>query len=377
MATYPPTEQAKDETHVSVIESTKTCLDEVQEVIGLKDVITSVTHDQIQESIQIEQMIVEDLRSYVMIISKMYHGNSFHNFEHACHVTMSVNKLLKRIVTPDLSENQLLQSNKDTDLLHNHLQRLTYGIYSDPIAQLAIVFSALIHDVDHRGCSNVRLAIEEPTIAKQYCNKSVAEQNSLDLAWELLMRTKFDRLRAVFRTSDNLLHFRHVIVNAVLATDIFDKELNDLRKSRWNHAFSNALDQGIDDKYSMDRKATIVIEHIIQASDVSHTMQHWQVYRKWNTHLFCEMSLAYQNGRMPVDPATFWYQGELNFFDSYIIPLAKKLKDCGVFGVSSDEYLNYAIGNREEWERRGQSIVEELVHCAKDVLREDDFEVTI
>ena len=28
-----------------------------------------------------------------------------------------------------------------------------------------------------------------------------------------------------------------------------------------------------------NRKATIVLEHIIQASDVSHTMQHWHVYR--------------------------------------------------------------------------------------------------
>jgi hypothetical protein len=28
-------------------------------------------------------------------------------------------------------------------------------------------------------------------------------------------------------------------------------------------------------------KATIVIEHIIQASDVAHTMQHRHVYQKW------------------------------------------------------------------------------------------------
>jgi hypothetical protein len=29
----------------------------------------------------------------------------------------------------------------------------------------------------------------------------------------------------------------------------------------------------------MHRKATIVLEHIIQASDVAHTMQHWYVNR--------------------------------------------------------------------------------------------------
>jgi len=32
-----------------------------------------------------------------------------------------------------------------------------------------------------------------------------------------------------------------------------------------------------------------------------------------------------------------------------------------VFGVSSDECLNYAIHNRDEWEIRGESIIEELL----------------
>jgi hypothetical protein len=31
-------------------------------------------------------------------------------------------------------------------------------------------------------------------------------------------------------------------------------------------------------KADADVRATIVIEHIIQASDVSHTMQHWHIY---------------------------------------------------------------------------------------------------
>jgi hypothetical protein len=37
------------------------------------------------------------------------------------------------------------------------------------------------------------------------------------------------------------------------------------------------------------------------------------------------------------------------------------LKDCGVFGVSSDEYLNYATRNRKEWEDRGQEVVREMM----------------
>jgi hypothetical protein len=85
-----------------------------------------------------------------------------------------------------------------------------------------------------------------------------------------------------------------------------------------------------------DLKATIVIEHIIQASDVSHTMQHWHIYRKWNKRLIKEMYLAFREVCMGADPSTFWYKGELGFFDNYVISLAKTLKDCNVFGVSSD-----------------------------------------
>lgn len=66
-------------------------------------------------------------------------------------------------------------------------------------------------------------------------------------------------------------------------------------------------------------------------------MQHWHVYRKWNQNLFYECMAAYEAGRSKENPADGWYRGELGFFDFYIIPLAKKLAECGVFGVSSDE----------------------------------------
>lgn len=145
-----------------------------------------------------------------------------------------------------------------------------------------------------------------------------------------------------------------------MATDIVDKELKALRNKRWDTAFSQEQEHK-DLRDNVNRKATIVIEHLIQASDIAHTMQHWHIYRKWNERLFNEMYDAYKNGRADSDPAENWYKGEIGFFDFYIIPLAKKLSDCGVFGVSSFEYLNYAQRNRDEWEQRGQEVVAEMV----------------
>ena len=78
-----------------------------------------------------------------------------------------------------------------------------------------------------------------------------------------------------------------------------------------------------------------------------------------------EMYRAYVDGRSEKNPADFWAKGEIGFFDFYIIPLLKKLKDCCVFGVSIDEYLNYAIHNRNEWSVKGEMVVAELAEKVK------------
>jgi len=266
---------------------------------------------------------------------------------------MSVAKLLSRVITSS---------------------DYTFGITNDPLTQFACVFSALIHDVDHPGVPNHQLIVENQILAEHYRNKSVAEQNSLDLAWNLLHEEQFSMLRsAIFRSEDERKRFRQLVVNLVMATDVMDKELKELRNNRWEKAFSKeCMDATESQKDSNDRKATIVIEHMIQASDVAHTMQHWTVFRKWNVRLFQEMYKAYLEGRSNADPSSFWYEGEMKFFDFYIIPLANKLKSCGVFGVSSDEYLNFAVMNRKEWEDKGQEIVEQMVEEIQAATRATD-----
>ena len=337
----------------------KSPIDEVQEIIILPEFDASINHLSVNVTdVAISPVVVEQLKAYVTWVSSMYHDNPFHNFDHASHVVMSVIKLMSRIVAP--TDHHM---NANAATLHDH----TYGITSDPLTQFACVFSALIHDVDHSGVPNTTLASEQSSIAAKYNNRSVAEQNSLDLSWaELMDATKYNELRTLlFTNKSELIRFRMLVVNSVMATDIADKDLKALRNNRWDKAFkvdpNRTVSSPQEQSDAVNRKATIVIEHLIQASDVSHTMQHWHVFRKWNESLFKEMYDAYRTGRATTNPADSWYEGEIGFFDYYIIPLAKKLKECGVFGVSSDEYLNYAMKNREEWEVRGKEVVVEMV----------------
>jgi hypothetical protein len=85
-----------------------------------------------------------------------------------------------------------------------------------------------------------------------------------------------------------------------------------------------------------------------------------------STRLFHETYKAYMEGRIMEDPTYAWYDGELAFFDDYIIPLAKKLFTCGVFGVSSDEFLNYAINNRKEWASQGERAIKKYLETFED-----------
>jgi hypothetical protein len=224
---------------------------------------------------------------------------------------MSVTKLLARIVAPseDLDEFDVAESDHQKKTIASLLHDNTYGITSDPLTQFSCVLSALIHDVDHAGVPNSQLCIENKALADVYSGKSVAEQNSLDLSWDLLMDDQYAVLRAaIYTTEVERQRFRGLVVNSVMATDIMDKELKTLRNARWDRAFTEGpLTE--DAQTTVNRKATIVIEHLIQASDVAHTMQHWHVYRKWNERLFCEMYAAYEAGRADKNPAEFWYQG--------------------------------------------------------------------
>jgi hypothetical protein len=140
----------------------------------------------------------------------------------------------------------------------------------------------------------------------------------------------------------------------VIATDIFDAELCKERNRRWKAAF---LDDRTNRSDQKNHKAVLVLEHLMQASDVCHAMQHWEIYCKWNENLFMEMYVAYRDGRSSSCPSNRWYRSELEFFDNFVIPLAKKLRECNVIGACADEYINNAMKNRHEWAERGEEIV--------------------
>ncbi|CAB9522693.1 activated protein kinase catalytic subunit alpha-1 [Seminavis robusta] len=350
-----------DFSHLAAASEAGTIIDEVEEVVSLpKFNVDTVRRMKERQGAALPPDVMLQLRAFVTEIAQMYDNDvPFHNFQHASHVTLSVVRLLTRIKAVPM-EGQGATNRDNEEQSNMSLHECSFGIASDPVTQLAIIFSALIHDTAHQGVPNTQLVKENQEIAARYKGRSVAEQNSVALAWNLFMNPKFSELRhTIAQTEDEITRFRQLVINCVMATDIVDKALKQLRNNRWDTAFSGQIAE--EEEKAVNRKATIVIEHIIQASDIGHTMQQWHVYRKWNERFFQECYKAYKEGRAEKDPSKGWYKGEIGFFDFYIIPLAKKLQESGVFGVYGDEYVKNAQANREEWVKCGEHALAEMM----------------
>jgi 3'5'-cyclic nucleotide phosphodiesterase len=186
--------------------------------------------------------------------------------------------LIGRIVSPLelLSKQYGSERRLNASKLHDH----TFGLTSDPLTLFACAYSALIHEIDHPGVPNSVLVHENGVLAQTYNNKSIAEQNSFDVAWNLLMNHKYvDLQAAIFSTPSEQDHFRQIVINCVMAMDMYDLQLKDIRNQRWRSTFGTNMVVSSRRRFyfgrEMDnRKATIVIEHLMQTSNIAHTMQH-------------------------------------------------------------------------------------------------------
>ena len=86
---------------------------------------------------KISAAVIQQLRNYVKTILRGYNSVPYHNFEHAYQVVLSSNKLL----------DEVLQS-KAEEPSQSSVATLRFN--SDPQMHLALLFAALVHDVEHQ-----------------------------------------------------------------------------------------------------------------------------------------------------------------------------------------------------------------------------------
>ena len=104
-----------------------------------------------------------------------------------------------------------------------------------------------------------------------------------------------------------------------------------------------------------------VLETMMNVADVAHTMQSFNTFVKWNRRLFRELHTARSAGRLPFDPSVNWYENQIGFFNHYILPLAGKMKSCGVLGTTGEVFELFAAENLKRWKEEGEAIALDIV----------------
>jgi hypothetical protein len=199
---------------------------------------------------EITAEVLSELYKYVTVIALHYRSVRYHSLEHAYHVLISCSKLLNMLM--DFASNDESPSSAKS-------KKEKSGLTSNPLNQLALLFSAMIHDVDHRGITNQQLVKEGDELAIMYNDQSVAEQRSISLAFAELMKKKplengqappghevdqmeYKHLCQVLfgePASEEYRTFRRVVIDLVLSTDIASPERVQIVKSKYKEAFGH------------------------------------------------------------------------------------------------------------------------------------------
>lgn len=350
------------------------------------------------------------LQLYVRRIAELYRDVHYHNLQHATHVTLSANKLVDILLTckyeddsretkPKYKECSGPPKVSSAETFERFLN--TFGISEDPLIHFGLVFSALVHDVEHKGLPNAQLVKEQDKLSAVYINKSIAEQHSIAVAFSILAEPCFKELRGVIWSNKHeYTKFRNMVVSLILATDISSAERTAIGRDKWNTAFAkdpecvrksrvhrrrsepsirvssifkkndsrknprasetNASYCHLATSSLSTLKANAIMDQLMQIADVAHLMQDWPIFVKWNKKLYDEL-LAANIAQRGFDPSKNWYKGQISFLDNYVIPLSKRIRDSEIFGSHGTVFMENAIKNRDRWTVEGEEMSRHMI----------------
>ena len=134
--------------------------------------------------------------------------------------------------------------------------------------------------------------------------------------------------------------------------------------------YSTAGDTDDPEAVEVRLRSSAVLELMMNAADVAHTLQSFDNFVKWNKRLYEELHEAYEIGRCADgeedDPSKDWFGNQLGFYEIYILPLARRLRKCGAFAPDAGEaFVQNAKNICRRWEYEGAAITDRMIEEVK------------
>eukprot|EP00753_Platysulcus_tardus_P012800 PLAT3548.6.p1 GENE.PLAT3548.6~~PLAT3548.6.p1 ORF type:complete len:401 (-),score=179.17 PLAT3548.6:90-1292(-) len=217
--------------------------------------------------ITIYQIEKERLFRFLKAVEAWYYPNEYHNRLHAADVTQATHYFLMSCNFADqLSDREVM----------------------------ALLLSAIVHDVRHPGRTNAFLIATEHELAIRYNDTNVLENFHLFSAYTLLRQERTNIFHAIGKSERAKL--RALIIALVLATDM--KEHFALLGD-----FNNKVSTGYTADDSEYRLAAMKI--CLKCADIAHPTRPEALHRRWSDHIMEEF---FQQGdeerklHLPVSP---------------------------------------------------------------------------
>ncbi len=234
----------------------------------------------------------EQLKTYILEVSKKYHDTAFHNFTHVFDVTQVLYSLVtKSGLTSKLSDAQLC------------------GLF----------LAAPSHDLDHPGLSNSYQVNAETDLAKKYNNVSVLESHHTALCLGLV-----DELQLLANVAPEMAEaVKATITTAILGTDMARHK-----------DYMDALGIHTMEEAPVDPQAgELLMVTLMKCSDISNPSRPLVVADKWNAlcyeEFYHEGDLEKEAGRKVIPlfdrETNHISKSTVGFVNFVVLPLYKKL----------------------------------------------------
>jgi hypothetical protein len=129
------------------------------------------------------------------------------------------------------------------------LKQTKLNSYFDDLGRLSILFASLMHDIDHRGRTNVFEANSLSDIALVYNDRSTLENHHCSTAFMLIRQSKYNILDNL--SYEQYMNFRKIVIEGILSTDVkrHFEIIEQFEKKRDDPAFNPIMAQCPTDFY--------------------------------------------------------------------------------------------------------------------------------
>lgn len=267
-----------------------------------------------------ENDIQNKLKEFIKTIQENYKENHYHCFEHALHVF-----------------------NSSVLLWENLCNRVCFDF--NHIEHLALLISALIHDVGHPGGFNSLQLGKDNAIL--YNDQSILENQSLTFTFELLSQDKYNFLKNL--CDKEFKQFRKIVIELVLGTDIANKIRN---------IYLEYVIKTNNDSYGMIETETeegrlVSLTYMLRCADVCAAMQSNEISWIWAERFYSECYTIF-NG--PPGSVTDTYSNQIIHIKTNTLKLVKNIIRLKILDNTFEELLLHNITNNlTSWKKNAQT----------------------